>query len=103
MTIWQATEELKQVFDKWFNFEYWAYLQLEIRGEYSQERMSEVCENHKRAEMQLNEFQTMVSDNMQKMLDLDESKEAVNNYSLSVQKERDKLVNAWRSLEGTPE
>lgn len=103
MTKWEATRDLQEIMDKWIDFGLWAYLQLEMRGEWSQERMKEVLENHERAELRKNEYKTETLDQMQKLHDAGATKEEINSYSLSRQDELTKLVNAWRSLEGLAE
>ena len=62
MTSWEAVKELEKVMDTWMDFHWWAYCQLEMRGEWTPERIAEVLENHKRAEQRMNEFQAEVRD-----------------------------------------
>ena len=103
MTKWEAVKELEKVMDTWLDFEYWAYCQLEMRGEWTQERMAEVVENHKRAEQRLNEFQAEVITQLLNMKDAGATEEEIDAFNRSMDDERERLVKAWRSLEGLPE
>ena len=89
--------------DTWIDFDCWAYLQLEMRGECSQERMAEVCENHKRAEQRKNEYQEETRNQMIKMEEGGSSDAEIVAYNRSKWEGLDKLVTAWRSLEGLKE
>jgi len=103
MTKWEAIEDLKGIMDGWLNFECWAYLQLEIRGEWSNERMHEVLQNHKRAKRRKIEYQNETRKGMREMREIGASTEEINAYSRSRAPGLQKLVSAWRSLDGLPE
>jgi len=102
VTKWEAAKDLQTVMDQWLDFDYWSYLQLEMRGEWSQERIAEVAENHERAERLLNEHQAKISARMSEMRDTGATSDEINAYRRTTRDERDRLVKAWRSLDGIP-
>ena len=103
MTKWEAVKELEKVMDTWLDFEYWAYCRLEMRGEWSQERMTEVLKNHERAEKRLNEY---TAQNLARQLEMKvagATPEEIDAYDRSTWDDHNRLVAAWRSLDGLPE
>jgi len=100
MTKWEAAKKLESVMDNWLDFDYWAYLQLIMRDEWSQECMAEVLENHKKAEEHLNAFRTEIGDQGNKMRERGAGAAEINAYFRSRDGELQKLVTAWRSLDG---
>jgi len=103
MTEQEAVKELEKVINKWLDFDYWAYLQLEMRGEWSQERMAEVLKNHERAEKRFAEFQAENIARQSEMEAAGATPEEIDAYDRTTWDERNRLVTAWRSLEGLPE
>ena len=103
MTKWEAVKTLEKVMDTWLDFEYWAYCHLEMRGEFTQKRMSEVLENHERAEKRLNEYKAETLARQVEMKEAGATKEERDADHRSRWDEHDRLVAAWRSLEGARE
>ena len=103
MTKWEAAKELEQVMDIWLDFDYWAYCQLEMRGEWSNERMSEVIENHERAERALIEYREQTDREADRMETAGATGPEIQAYFNSRHPEQWKLLCAWRSLDGLPE
>jgi hypothetical protein len=103
MTKREAAKELGSVMDKWLDFYYWAYLQLEMQGGWSQERLTEVLVNHKRADDRLNAFHKELEEQDIKMREKGATDDEVNAYFRSRDDELHKLVAAWRSLDGLSE
>ena len=102
MTKREAAKDLGKSMDTWLDFEYWAYLQLEARGEWSQERMTEVLENHRRAGRRMNEYNAKTYEQAEKMRGAGLTSEAISAYYRSRHDEQYKLLTAWRSLNGLP-
>jgi hypothetical protein len=103
MTKWEAMQQLQTIMDRWIDFEEWAYLQLEMRGEWSDERQLEVEENHKTAEKRRVEFEAETWRNMEEMKSRGATAEEIDGYHRTRWPEHDKLVTAWRSLDGAAE
>ena len=103
MTKWDAVKHLEGIMNTWIDFEYWAYLQLEMRGEWSNERMHAVLENHERAWQRMNKFKEEIRNEVTRMIAAGSTAEEANRYSMSRADERAKLVAAWRSLDGVPQ
>ena len=100
MTKYEAAKELEGIFDGWIDFHFWAYLQLELRIEYSQKRMREVLENHKKAELKLNKYRAKTEKQQNKMRESGASIDEINAYGMARHKEQYRLLSAWRSLDG---
>lgn len=100
MTSWEAKQELEKSVWQWMDFECWAYYQLIMREEYSNERMHEVCENHKKAEQRFNEYKAETQAEIQRMYNAGADTQAITAYRKSRYGEHEKLLKAWRSLEG---
>ena len=103
MTKWEAVKKLEEIMDRWIDFDLWAYLQLEMRGEYSDGRMAEVLNNHERAELRLNELRAEIDGQAKKMEEDGAAAAEINAYTLTRGGELHGLVTAWRSLDGLPE
>ena len=103
MTKWQAVKDLEGIMDNWMDFTYWAYLQLEMRGEWSQERMREVLENHKKAGKRLREYRNNTEKGVREMESTGVTEEEIIAYRTARHKEHYRLLTAWRSLDGLPE
>jgi hypothetical protein len=91
----EARLELQTIADRWIDFDEWAYLQLEARGEWSSDRQIEAEEFHKEAERKLREYQ---AETMKRMNELKESGGDWDTYNRSRWPELDVLVNDWRRL-----
>jgi len=103
MTKWQAVGELEKIFDRWLDFDFWAYLQIEMRGEWSDERMQQVMDNHKRAELKLRQYRAEVDKKQLEMRAAGATLREINDYAnVTRGEELHRLVTAWRSLEGLP-
>ena len=103
MTKWEAVKQLEKVMDGWLDFRWWAHCQLEMRGEWTQERMVEVLENHERAEKRLNEYTAKTLARQLEMRDAGATSEEIDAYHRTTWDEHGRLVAAWRSLSGLPE
>ena len=102
MTRWQAQEELERRTGVWMDFPYWAYLQLEKRGEWSDVRMSEVLANHERAGNRREEYESETSLQTARMRRDGATDDEIRAYRDSRHVGQKALLDAWRSLEGLP-
>jgi hypothetical protein len=95
MTKTGARLELQTIIDRWIDFDEWAYLQLEAKGEWSSDRQIEAEEFHKEAERKLREFE---DETMKLMTEVKKSGGDWDTYHRSRWPEQRKLVNDWRRL-----
>jgi len=102
MTHLEALIELKKGADTWMDFPYWAYLQLEKRGEWSDVRMNEVLANHERAGNRMNEYEAETSLQAAIMRRDGATDDEIWAYRDSRHEGKKALLDAWRSLEGLP-
>ena len=104
MTKWQAVEGLEEVFEKWIDFRCWAYLQLEMRGEWSEERLRQVLDNHERAEQRMKQCKKEIySDELRMRYNGANREECIACFNNNPKwEEHAKLITAWRSLDGLP-
>jgi hypothetical protein len=104
MTISEAQEELRKITYQWFDFKYWACMQLYARGlesngkEYNR-RMDLAVQLHRVREAELEAFRERMDYEALKMEQAGATCEEVNAFYRSQDKELEKLVSAWRSLD----
>jgi hypothetical protein len=102
MTITEAQEELKTANHVWLDFDYWACLQLYARGLDGKEyvkKMQLVRKLHAKREAELKAFQENLHYEDEKMEQAGATCEEINAFYRSRDKELQRLMTAWRSLD----
>jgi hypothetical protein len=104
MTSNEAQEHLRKITYQWIDFDYWALLQLYARGleedgkEYTR-RMDLAVQLHKVREAELKVFKERMHYEELKMEQAGATCEESNAFYRSHDKELERLVTAWRSLD----
>jgi hypothetical protein len=98
MTMTEAYRELQTITERWIDFEEWAYLQLEKRGEWSSDRQFEAGEFHKEAERKLGEYKTDITKQLLEMKGRGASPDELDAFNRSRWPQLDILVKDWRRL-----
>jgi hypothetical protein len=86
------------ILSEWLDFDWWATLQLVRRGEYSPEKMNQVCTLHKEREARMKAYDEEEERQVEKMYKAGKTTEEINLYLCSQHDERYLLVKEWRSL-----